>query len=263
MRFLDPIVTDALGLGLSFVLGSVLHMIKTNLGWILFTVLVVALVGWHVHSDHQMTAAMQRLYAKYDTLAAVNDSTKAIVAKSTVDRQALGSALTAAQALNGSLVAALKLKIAAVTDTQRHTIETVRSGPTRVASWRDSTQDYTVAGRVIAPDTGQLSVDYSVSLPALTPVIGFVKVGTAYAATVTLGSRQYTVQAPFFDPRLTAPPRLTSWAAAGWDLSDARPEVQVNTALRVWNQWSLGAQAAYQLSTNQHPHLILQAQRSF
>ena len=237
--------------------------IKDNLRWALFAILIVGLAWWLNRAAANLTLQDALLRARMDTVVALNDSTKAVVTRTSAQRDQLQAALTTAQQLNGQLAAAVQLKIAAIKDSVQIELQTLRSGQVRYASWHDSTENYSIEGHVTAPDTGAIGVRYTIQLPELKPTIAFVRIGNTEVATVTMGKRQYTLDAPYFDPRLVIPSRWSANAGGGWDLADGRPVLEVDASYHLWGRWTAAAQANYIVNLGEHPHLFVLLKRSF
>jgi len=110
---------------------------------------------------------------------------------------------------------------------------TVSPDGTRVATFTDSSQQVVVRAEVTAPPgTAPLRAKLQVTLPADTPTVGFVRVGTKVVATVKWRGREVRADSPFL---LTAPkpPRLQSFVEVLGD--PAAATLRGGTSLRVFS----------------------------
>lgn len=147
----------------------------------------------------------------------LNDSTQAILARTRVERDTLKALYTATKALNGELVAAVKIKVA-----QRETVfihqkieTTLHADGTRTATFKDSVAWAKLEGTVTAPPQGDLGVRYKLTRPAFEPSIGFVKSGDAYLAVVTWQGEKVELTSPYVN--IPPPePFFVPYARAAW-----------------------------------------------
>lgn len=140
----------------------------------------------------------------------LNDSTTARLATTTVARDSLRGLVAAAKDLNGHLVVALRIAIAARdTHVVHDTLPTqLTTDSTRTATFADSTFAGRLEGTVTAPPCcAPLRLEYALHRPAFAPEVGIVRVGSSYVATVVWQGEQVHVVAPFFQP----PPKKLSW----------------------------------------------------
>lgn len=109
--------------------------------------------------------------------------------------------------LNGRMVAALRIAIA-----ERDTVIVVSELPTttlpdstRIANFRDSTFAGVIEGEVTAPPfPSPLGISYTLTRPAFTPEVAFVKVGDRYVASVRWQDEQVQINDVFFDAKEVA-----------------------------------------------------------
>jgi hypothetical protein len=129
----------------------------------------------------------------------LNDSTVARLTSTDAVKDSLGAALAAAHKLNGTLVAALRIRIPARDTMYVHdTLPTTIVDSTRIATFSDSGFAGTITGTVKAPPfPSPLSVTYNVHRPAFAPQVGFVRVANRTVAVVSWQGEQAEIEAPF------------------------------------------------------------------
>ena len=140
----------------------------------------------------------------------IDSVTQARLALSEANKDSLQLALTAAHELNGKLVAAVRVHVAARDTLVVHDTlpTTLAQDSTRTAKFTDSTFAGRIEGTVTAPPCcAPLSVTYALHRPEFNPEIGFVRVGNSYVATVSWQGEQAQASAPFFTP----PPKKLPW----------------------------------------------------
>lgn len=168
-----------------------------------------------------ITRAMSdRRDAAAGTVAAapLNDSTKAKLTSPGLERDSLKVLLQAAKQLNGTLIAALRIRVAQRETVYIHdTLETIRyTDGTRTALFGDSTAWSTVRGRVTAPPfPAPLSVTYSVTQPAFNPAVGLVRTGNATFAVVSWQGQEFGIEVPYTNIPPKAP-RIVPYLRAAW-----------------------------------------------
>ena len=138
---------------------------------------------------------------------AINDSTVGKWTKLRVERDSLKASLDAAEALNGELIAALRIRTKPDTVFVYDTIyattfeEIAGVGIRRTASLTDTTDmgiELMFTATAPADPHAPLALGYQVMVPSFTPEIGFVRTDEGVVATVTWANQDFTVEAPYF-----------------------------------------------------------------
>lgn len=180
------------------------------------TLLPALLAGALLVSVDRCRAAERRLShvrsALPDTVVRLNDSTLALLAQAEADRERLQGQLTAAETLNGTLLAAVKLRVARRDTLLVHDtlVTTLLADSTRTATFRDSTFAGVVEGTVTAPPCcAALGLTYQVTRPAFEPSIGLVRVGDQVVATVVWQGERAEITHAFATPGLLPPKRFS------------------------------------------------------
>lgn len=173
------------------------------------------LLGWAINR-----AWVQRRQTGAAEIATkpLNDSTKAKLTTSYVERDSLRVLLKAARQLNGELVAALRIAVPKRETVYVHdTIETIRYvDGSRTATFGDSTGWAVVKGVVKAPPfPAPLGVSYTVTQPPFNPAVGLVRTGNATFAVVSWQDQKFEVEVPYADlpPKL---PRVIPYVRGAW-----------------------------------------------
>ena len=150
--------------------------------------------------------------------APLNDSTQAKLTSTGLQRDSLKVLLRAARQLNGTLIAALRIRVAQRETVYLHdTLETIRyADGTRTAPFGDSTAWSVVRGRVTAPPfPAPLSVSYSVTQPPFNPAVGIVRTGNATFAVVSWQGQEFGIEVPYTNIPPKAP-RVIPYLRAAW-----------------------------------------------
>jgi hypothetical protein len=146
----------------------------------------------------------------------LNDSTEALLATTTRERDHYRSLVAAANQLGGKPIAGIEIHVAPRDTTLKHdSLPTRITDSLRTAQFRDSTFAGVIEGTMSAPPfPAALGLSYQVHRPAFDPKVGFVQVGDKAVAVVTWQGEKTTIDAPFFTPSLTKPKRLERYV--GW-----------------------------------------------
>lgn len=156
-------------------------------------------------AGHQQVTLNETLQARLATTVAARDSFEFLFA--------------AEQITTGELVAALRIAIAERdTVIKRDTIPTyIRDDSTRVAAFRDSTFAGIIDGEVTAPPfPAPLGIRYTVTRPAFTPEIGFLKLRDTFTAVVSWQGEEFQIEAPYFRPLPKKKGLLGAFADVYW-----------------------------------------------
>ena len=193
----------------------------------------------------------------------LDDSTAARATRAEHQRDSLQGVLKAAKELNGRLVAALAVKVAARDTVIVHdTLPTV-VGPdsTRTAVLRDSTFAGVVRADIIAPPCcAPLRATLQVHRPEFRPEIGFVELkNKQYAAVVVWQGERATIQVPYFAP--PKPPALTRWIEGTYSLVSA-PEIAAGVSL-AFHGFSVGPTARLSLAAGTVPTVGITIRRTW
>lgn len=188
---------------------------------------------------YQQSAATR---AELTATRALNDSTVVRLAATTLERDSLAGLVAAAKTLKGDLVAGAKLRVSKRDTVIFHDTLYVDTLPNqhRTAKFRDSTFAGVIEGTIKAPPfPAPLSLTYSVSRPAFSPSVGFVRMGDTYAAVVTWQGERVEVEAPFV--RLPPPPkRVVPYVTGAWTpggaTGGAGVEVRLTEKLRAYSE---------------------------
>lgn len=168
-----------------------------------------------------------------DQVIQVNDSTRAVIAQLTADKEDLWALLDAAKSMDGKLVAGVRVVI------KRDTIYVPVREVVTVAhedGSRTATKTDTLPGgyhlRIDAtapPFPAPLQLGYNLETPEFAPEVGFVQRGKAYYAVVTWSGQTYQVKGAFYRQPARRPLRLV--AGANGALHDTRVTGDLYTAV--------------------------------
>lgn len=183
--------------------------------WLVIAFTVVAVVasvtGW-VRERAARNAADKRTAE----LIVVNDSTQARLATLTSQNQKLLALKEAAIAMDGTVVAGVRIHVASDTIyVPLQEVPTVLTeDSTRRATLADSTKGYVLHVDAEAPPSGPLKVGYTLRTPEFDPEVGFVKRGEDYYAVVSWAGQEVTTEDAFFHPDKERPLSLVAGAEA-------------------------------------------------
>ena len=180
----------------------------------------------------------------------INDSTKALLARTKKERDSYKALLDAAKQTGGKLVAGVQTKVKPDTVylPAQETPTTTTPDSIRHAVLKDSTAGYSVTVEATAPPfPAPLKLGYTVVTPELHPEVGIVKRGEAYYAVVSLGGRQYEIEKSFYTPPKERPVHLV--IAGGVEaepslpvpLPSIDPNVYAALQVRLKRNWSVEA----------------------
>ena len=145
----------------------------------------------------------------------VNSITLARFAKYRADKDSLSNALAAAEAMNGTLVAALAIRtkpdtVYVPTNPTDTRFDTTAIGVTRTASLSDTT-DMGISIDIEAkapPEPAALELGYKLVVPEFRPEIAFIETDEGVFASVSWANQKFQVEAPFYEPRTDNPKPL-------------------------------------------------------
>lgn len=237
----------------------------TRNGMVALFVLGVATTAYHFWKDEHDGRVAAELQAQHQR--ALNDSTQIVQASERIQhRKEIEGLLTAEREMQGKLIAALKIAIAQRDTTIIHhglPTDTLPNG-TRTATFADSTFAGKLAGTVTAPPyPAPLGLAYTLTRPAFTPEIGFVRVGNKTIATVVWQGETYKIESAYFDPNPVPSPRLTPFVAAQYDLLRPAAVISGGVEFRLpWHLWAT-ATASQRVGIETGPSLLVGGKRTF
>ena len=219
--------------------------------WSVWVPVVLVLLGGSILglTWHRRSTQIADLQAAVLAERALRDTAQVKEAAARADRDTYAALYAAAKQAGGKPVAGVVIRVP-VRDTLviHDTVETVVSpDSTRVSRFRDSTFAGTIQGVVTAPPCcAPLAVTYTLTRPAFSPTIGFVRSGSRVLAMVEWGGEQVSVDAPFYTP--PALPRWERWVDVLGD-PDA-VSVRLGTSVRVYRGWNVQAVADRRFAPN-------------
>jgi hypothetical protein len=180
------------------------------------------------------------------------DSSKVVLASTKMDRDKYRELAAFAAKVSGKPIAGTRIIVTRWDTVFVHDSvpTTVASDGTRTATFTDSSQQVVVRAEVTAPPgTAPLRATLRVTLPADTPSVGFVRVGTKVVATVKWQGREVRADSPFL---LTAPkpPRLQSFLEVLGD--PAAATLRGGTSFRVYGGLSAVAAVDQRFAAGEH-----------
>lgn len=190
--------------------------------------------GMYRHEQQQRVLAELALVGQKQ----LNDSTAARLALSILQRDSVGGLLDAAHKLNGKLVAALRIHVAAKDTLVAHdTLATTMVDSVRRATFVDSTFAGTIAGTITAPPApAPLGLTYTLTRPAFDPEVGFVRVGDRTVAVVTWRGEKFTINAPYAKAQYRL--RTLGYYFEGLYGLAGPGYARAGGILRAWHGWS-------------------------
>lgn len=212
-----------------------------GLGITLALVLGVAMYqGYQKYSDAVAQNALLQLSLSHAVV--LNDSTTARLTSTTAAKDSLEAAFAAAEKVHGTVVAALRLKVARRDTTVVHdtlVVDSLATDSTRYATFTDSTFAGTITGEVVAPPCcAPLQLQYTIERPAFSPTIAFIRIKDSLIATVTWAGEDVSLSAPY--AQFVAPPkRLGYWADIRYDLLQNQATGEGGALLRLGRGWQL------------------------
>lgn len=192
---------------------------------------LLTVVGWQLLND----ARQARAEAELAWLAVDSGSVK--LAAERIDKKRYQDLLAFAEKVGGRPVAGVRIPIPMWDTVYVHdTLPTVTAPDgTRTASFTDSSESVVVRADVTAPPCcAPLQARLQVTLPADTPTIGFVQVGSKTVVRAKWRGREVSLDAPFYTP--VKPPRVQSFIEVLGDPETAT--VRGGSSLRVFGGWS-------------------------
>lgn len=234
------------------------------------TLLVIGGVVGKAIGEHGHAQIDEKQLAQFRTQKKLNDSTSVILVGKDVKIRELEGLVSASKQLNGKLVAAIKLTVKA--DTARGTVQTTETlsavpDSARFFAFRDSTTTGVLQGSVrVPPAPTPATVSYTFAPNALTPSVGFVRVGSKYVAVVTCSTCvESRIEVPVVDTKAIVPPapRVSKWLAIGYDPIDLRWGSQAGLDLRLFGGLAATAQASRSFAPNSATHVFLGAVKQF
>lgn len=148
--------------------------------------------------NRQLEAALSAV-DRFSKQAPITPNADALVAGTKIDKHELEELLKAAKAINGKLLAGMKITVPEKVVTVVHdTLPTTSVEGTRTASVLDSTAVGVLKGTITAPPApAGLSFSYSFTRPKFSPEVGFISQGDKNYAVVAWQGEQYKIEAPY------------------------------------------------------------------